>query len=145
MENEQRQQVVDATHLGVLSVCYFISAGLYAFQSLLGFVYIFMGGFFSQVLPRIPIKSEQSVPPFEWMGGFFMVFGVFFFLFFATLATLQVLTGMKLRQRESRTFCMIVACLSCILIPIGTALGVFTLIVLARPSVERIFEAKTEA
>jgi hypothetical protein len=129
MENEQRQQVVDATHLGVLSVCYFISAGLYAFQSLLGFVYIFMGGFFS----------------FEWMGGLFRVFGVFFFLFFATLATLQVLTGMKLRQRESRTFCMIVACLSCILIPIGTVLGVFTLIVLARPSVERIFEAKTEA
>lgn len=129
MENEQRQQVVDATHLGVLSVCYFFSAGLHAFQSLLGFVYILMGGLFS----------------FEWLGGLFRVFGVFFFLFFATLATLQVLTGMKLRQRESRTFCMIVACLSCILIPIGTVLGVFTLIVLARPSVERIFEAKTEA
>jgi hypothetical protein len=38
---------------------------------------------------------------------------------------------------------MVIAIITCLSVPLGTALGVFTLIVLARPSVKQLFERRT--
>lgn len=38
---------------------------------------------------------------------------------------------------------MVVAGVSCLSIPLGTALGVFTFIVLSRPSIVRLFEEQS--
>ena len=37
-------------------------------------------------------------------------------------------------------FCFVIACLACMQMPLGTILGVFTIIVLARPSVKEMFD-----
>jgi len=39
-------------------------------------------------------------------------------------------------------FCLIVAGIICIFMPLGTILGVFTIIVLVRPSVKAMFEGQ---
>ncbi len=36
-------------------------------------------------------------------------------------------------------FCLVMACVACLFMPFGTVLGVFTIIVLARPSVQTLF------
>jgi len=58
------------------------------------------------------------------------------------LAILKFTVARRLRQRRSWVFCIVVAALSCIGIPFGTALGVFTLLVLSRHSVKCMFDIK---
>jgi hypothetical protein len=51
----------------------------------------------------------------------------------------MALAGRAIRRRENYTFCVIVAALSCMLMPFGTVLGVLTIVVLMRPSVKEMF------
>jgi hypothetical protein len=39
-------------------------------------------------------------------------------------------------------FCLVMASITCMFMPFGTVLGVFTLIVLMRPSVKPLFEGQ---
>ena len=65
----------------------------------------------------------------------------------AFTTTLRTIVGAKasslsarfLRGRRHRTFSLIVAGINCLGIPLGTILGVFTLIVLLRPSVRTLY------
>ena len=50
------------------------------------------------------------------------------------------LAGWWLAKRKHYWFCFVVACLACAFSPLGTVLGVFTIIVLLRPSVKALFE-----
>ena len=49
------------------------------------------------------------------------------------------LVGVKIRQRRWWTFCYLTGWGECLMFPFGTVLGIFTIIVLARPSVKRLF------
>ena len=66
-----------------------------------------------------------------------------FFLFIALLALLaaigNLLVGLFILKRKNRVFSLVVAGLNCLNPPFGTALGIFTLIVLSRDSVQRIY------
>ena len=53
----------------------------------------------------------------------------------------MVLAGRYLARRERYTFCLVVAGVECMFMPFGTVLGVFTIIVLSRPSVKDLFGA----
>jgi len=45
-----------------------------------------------------------------------------------------------LRKRKHRTFLLVMAALSCLSIPYGTILGIFTFMVLQRPAAKKLFE-----
>lgn len=66
---------------------------------------------------------------------------------FTTIAVpaLAFWTGRKLRRRESRSFCLVGAAISCFTFPIGTVVGVLTMVVLNRRSVRAVFEEKENA
>jgi len=55
------------------------------------------------------------------------------------LAALMVRAGLKLKRRQSYTFCFVVAAIECALMPMGTILGVFTLLLLYKPEVKELF------
>ena len=74
-------------------------------------------------------------------GVIFIVFGLVGAAFAWVLAVLLAVTGRKLSQQRGHTFCFVVAILECLWMPLGTILGVFTLVVLTRPSVKALFEA----
>ena len=73
------------------------------------------------------------------MGLVDLFFGVIVALLVAKAALLAY-SGVCIRKRRHRTLSVIMACLSCVNIPLGTALGVFTLVVLSRPSVKAMYE-----
>jgi hypothetical protein len=50
-----------------------------------------------------------------------------------------VVVGVKIRQRRWWTFCYLTGWGECLMFPFGTILGIFTIIVLSRPSVKRLF------
>jgi len=134
-----RQAIVDQEHVNLLSIAYLVSACMNAVFSLFGLLYASMGVFITAAIARGPAAAGQGPPP-EFVGWIFGLIGFCLFAFMVTLAALKFLAYRRLKQRRSRVFCMVVAGLSCLGVPYGTVLGVFTFVVLTRPSVVRMFE-----
>ncbi len=133
-----RQSVIDEEHLKLLSLGYMISAGISAAFSLFGLMYAFMGAMFGAIA-RMP-ASPKGEPPPPFVGWLFMGFGLAFFVALIAFALLKYKVAMSIKRRQSRTFCLVLAAISCLEMPYGTVLGVFTFIVLGRDSVARQFE-----
>jgi hypothetical protein len=136
--NLDRQAVVDHEHVRILSIAYLVSAGLNAGFSLFGLLYVFMGFFMTALMKRMPASPPQAPAP-EAVVWMLVAMGLGMFAIMMTFAVLKYVTYRRLRERRSRTFCMIVAAISCLGIPYGTVLGIFTLAVLTRPSVVNLF------
>lgn len=68
---------------------------------------------------------------------FYLVFGAFVFACGAG----DLLSGVFIRMRRCRAFSLFVACLNCVLVPLGTMLGAFTVVVLLRESVRGAYGA----
>ena len=80
--------------------------------------------------------NDPNPPPPE-MGWVFSCMGATGMGFLWTIAVLQMLAGNWIRRRSHYRLCFVIACIQCIEVPKGTLLGVFTLLVLQRPSVKR--------
>jgi hypothetical protein len=89
-------------------------------------------------------RPGQPAPPSpKVFGGIFVGLGGCLMFAALGMAALAFLVGRSLPHRRRRTFCMVMAGLMCLSVPVGTVLGVFTLIVLARPSVAALFAGST--
>lgn len=138
MTDIDRQAIIDDEQLRLLRIGYFTMGGVAVFTALFGALYAVMGIF----IASIPMAATQpGQPPPAMMVWIFAAFGFAFMLMAGVFALLNFLTARALRQRRSRGLCMVIAALSCLSIPFGTLLGVFTFIVLGRPSVRQLFEA----
>lgn len=129
----------DASHLQVLGIFYYVFAGLNALSVLFIAAYaVMMAVMFSS--GGFPTSPNNPPPPqgFIWMMVGMCVFVILLSLLFGVL---HFMTARRLRDRRGLKFCQIVAALTCLSIPFGTVLGVFTFIVLGRPAVKALFEA----
>jgi hypothetical protein len=137
-----RQYIIDDEHLKLLSIGYMIAAGFSAFFGLFGFFYVFMGIMMGEMFRHAPEFSAQAnQPPPAFVGWLFAGIGIVFILVSFTLAILKFLVASSIKHRKSRIFCMVVAGITCLGFPYGTALGVMTFIALGRESVVRLFDA----
>ncbi len=78
------------------------------------------------------------------MGWLFIVLPAMVILSGWTLAVCVIMAGRRVAQRRNRVFCLVIAAVECVFMPLGTILGVFTIVVLMRPSVVGLF-AGTQA
>ena len=123
----------DEDHLRLLSIFHYVWGGLTVCLSCFGLIHIVVG------IGLTAASFQQSGPP-KWFGPLFAMVGMMVVLVGVVSGGLTIWAGRCLDQRRYRTFCMVVAVLSCFSFPFGTALGVFTLVVLSRPSVKALFE-----
>jgi hypothetical protein len=72
-----------------------------------------------------------------------IVFYIVAALMIAALATGNILAGVWLRKRIQHTMTFVVAAINCAFFPFGTALGIFTIIVLQRSTVKMTYAAHT--
>ena len=145
-EDSMRQSIIDDEHLKLLSLGYMISAGISALFSLFGLFYALMGislGFVFSHTQNVPNKAGQ--PPPAFVGWLFAGIGTAIVLFMVALGTSRLRASRCLKRHSSRTFCMVVAAITCLEFPYGTALGVLTFIVLGRESVVRLFNSPVVA
>jgi hypothetical protein len=134
---DQRQ--IDANDLNLLSIFHFLGAGLSLLGNLFVLVhYAIFHTFFSN--PKLWEGQKQTPPPAEFLE-IFMWFYLIFGAWFLTSLILNLISGLCIRAREHRTFSLVVAGVNCLHIPLGTVLGVFTIIVLIRDSVREAYEA----
>lgn len=127
----------DLQHLKILSICHYIVGGL-----ILAFFSLFLFHFVFGVIMIVSPSSLRGPPP-PMVGWLFALLGGGSVLFGWTLGIATLVVGRFLSRRKHRLFCMILAGLVAALFhPLGTVLGVFSLIVLLRPSVKRLFESE---
>lgn len=128
----------DVSQLRALSILHYVLAGFIAFFSLFPLIYLFLG--IALLSGSMPLDGGASgALGAEAVGVMFVVMSLFFILAGMTLAGFLVLAGRCLMQRRRHTLCMVVAGLSCLCMPLGTVLGVFTLMVLSRGPVRESF------
>ncbi len=86
-------------------------------------------------------SGGKGGPPPAFMGWLFAILGGAFALAGWTLAAFVFAAGRSIKRRKRYLFCMIVAGVSCLFMPFGTALGVCSFLVLSRPGVKALFDA----
>ena len=128
----------DADHLRLLSIFHYIVAGLCALFSLFPMFYTAMGAFFIW-MARHPNPKQTGEPPPEFVGWIFVALGSTGFLLGLALAVCILIAGRALANRRHYWFVFVLACIECLFMPFGTILGVFTIIVLCRESVKKLF------
>jgi hypothetical protein len=127
----------DLQHLKILSIFHYILGGLIAAGSSV-FIFHFAVGV-TMILSPASMGAAPSPPPI--MGWLFAFLGGAAVLFGWGIGIGLIVAGRFLNRRRHHLFCMVTAGIVAALFhPLGTALGVFTIIVLLRPSVKRLFE-----
>ena len=126
----------DLEHLRLLSVFHYVLAVLAGLCSLFPLLYL---GFGLAILTgHFPDgHSGDAMPGF--MGWFMVLFGAAWLVCGLAFAICLWLSGRYLAQHRRYVFCLVMAAISCMFTPFGTVLGVFTIIVLMRPSVRELF------
>ena len=54
-------------------------------------------------------------------------------------ALLLIICGRRLKERRSYNYCLVIAFLECLIVPVGTVLGIFTIITLTKDPVKELF------
>ena len=126
----------DREHLKLLVIFHYVLAGLTALGACFPIIHLVVGLFL--VTGGIPAPEQDEHVPMAVGWIFVAVAGCMIVLGMA-LAVCIFLAARNLQKRTGHTFCFVVACMMCMMFPFGTALGVFTIIVLNRPTVKALF------
>ncbi len=127
----------DAQHLRLLAIFHYIVGALAV-----------LGGCFYGIFPAMGIAivtgkfaeiAPPQQPPPEFFGWMLIIMGIAFMAATWGLGCCLFFVGRNLARRQGYWFCFVVACLECTFAPLGTVLGIFTIIVLVRPRVKTLF------
>jgi len=130
------EQNQDTQHLNLLSIFYYVVAGLSALFACIPFVHLAFG--IAMLAGAFPADDGgEQVPAF--VGWIFVSVATLIIIMGWAFAVMLLLAGRYISKRKNYTFCFIIAAISCLFMPFGTILGVFTIVVLSRPSVKQIF------
>jgi len=129
----------DEEHLKLLSIFHYVVGGIAAFFAFFPIIHLVIGiamltGGFEKA------SADEEFPAFVF-GLMFVLMASFIMLCGWALAICLIVAGRQLARRKRYMFCLVMACISCVFMPFGTVLGVFTIIVLMRPSVKELFAA----
>jgi hypothetical protein len=124
--------------LKILSILHYVLGGFYVFFGLFGFIYVVMGAIFMASGDAVTNSSTGEPMP-GWFGLVFLLLGIFWVLFGVGGGVLTINAGRYIAKRVKRKFSVVMAYLNCLNIPLGTALGIFTIITLGKPEVKALY------
>ena len=125
----------DEEQLRLLSIFHYVVAGLGALFSFFPLIYVGMGA----LMVCGKLDGPHPDPTARIMGWVFLGIGVVFFLMGMGFVACVALAGRYLSRRTHYTYCFTMGAVECIFMPFGTVLGVFTIIVLQKEAVRRLF------
>lgn len=127
----------DQEHLRLLAVFHYVCAGIMALGACVPLIHLVLG-LFMVFSPQTfgPAKGQQ--PPL-FVGWLFIGLASVIILLGWAMALLTAYSGRCLQKRRRYMFSFVIAAIMCVFMPFGTVLGVFTLVVLSRPSVKPLF------
>ena len=121
-------------HLKLLAIFYYVFGGLTMLGVCFATIYIAFGA----VIFAASAENSGNAPP-AFVGGIVAGLGVIIAVFCGALGGLQIYVGRCLTRQRNRTLCIVMACLCLLSFPLGTLLGIFTLVVVFKPEAEEMF------
>jgi hypothetical protein len=125
--------IVDQEHLRILSIVHYVLGGLHVALSCV-LIFHFVLGLVMALAPHAFGHGPGQAPP-TYIGLLMSAFAGCFMLLGWLFGGLTIYSGVCIHKRKHRTFSLVMAGINCLSVPFGTALGVFTIIVLTRESV----------
>ena len=131
----------DQQYLQLLSIFHYVVAGMIGLFACLPIFHFTIG--IALFIGGVTQRQESEALPMAFMGLLFAVIAGSIILFGWVLAVCIALAGRSLATKKRYMFCLVMAGIECAFTPFGTILGVFTIVVLVRPSVKELFMPQT--
>jgi hypothetical protein len=127
----------DLEHLRLLAVFHKVVALLLALFGCFPLIHLTVGlGLLAGGLSN----DRHDLIPAAFMGWLFVCIGAFVMTALWTLAIFVYRSAAFLEAHRRYTYCLVIGALLCTFMPFGTVLGIFTILVLVRPSVKALFD-----
>ena len=129
----------DNNHLNILSIFHYVFAGITGISACFPIFHLIMG--LSMLFGNFyPEEVGAEIPfPFEMFGLMFTLIPAAIIIIGWVFAIAIAISGYFLSKRRNYLYCLIVAGISCVFMPFGTILGVFTIVVLMKDDVKDLF------
>jgi hypothetical protein len=127
----------DQSTLNQLAIFHFVYAALLGLSGL-GVVAVVTLGF-GLVASAGHLRGSGILAGGAFVAVLFVVAGILF-----VKAAVVCFSGFSLRQARHRTLTQIVAAFCCLTFPLGTILGIFTLMALSKPSVLALYQYREQ-
>jgi len=129
---------IDQKHLQLISTFHYVVGGILVFFACMPLIHFSVGiAIMSGALDGAN-NANQGPPVF--FGAIFAVMGALFFIIGQALAWLIIYSGKQIKKREHYTFSFVLACVMCMFMPLGTILGIFTIILLSKESIKQLYK-----
>ena len=119
--------------LRLLAIGHYVLAGITALFALFPVLHLIIG------MAMFTGQLDQGQPADRLFGLLFMVIALVMICLGLALACALAWAGRMLARRQRHTACVVVAGLACLMMPLGTVLGIFSIVVLMRPGVKDAF------
>ena len=136
----------DTSNLDLLATLHYVLAGIMGFFALMPIGHIAIGLAMVSNANGVPLPADgtagpPAVFPMEF-GWFFVIIGGMSMLMGLLMTGAAFLAARNLKRRRNLLLCQVFAGLECMMFPLGTALGVFSLITLSKPEVKELFRTE---
>ncbi len=128
----------EKNHLQLLSIFHYIVGGITWLFACFPLIHLVMG-LIMVFRPETFGTNANNQPP-VFVGWFFILMGSIFILSGWAMALCMIFAGRFLVRHRKYIFCMVIAAIECMFVPFGTILGVFTIVILQKDTVKKLFE-----
>lgn len=132
----------DIEHLRLLAIFHYLMAGIGALFSCFPMLHLAIGLAMLFAPESFEHSRHNNPQNLQFVGLLFTGIAAVLILIGWAISFCVFLAGQYLSQHRHYLFCLIIAGILCLFAPFGTVLGVFTIIVLVRPSVKPLFDAQ---
>ena len=127
----------DIENLRVLSIFHYVVGGLGCLMSCIPLIHMIVGLVFILSPEILESNGGDSLPAF--IGWMFFAMGLLFFLVCQGVSICIIISGRFIAKQKKYLFSFISGCIECAFFPFGTVLGVFTIVILSRDSVKKLY------
>ena len=123
----------DESDLNLLSVLHYVWTGFLGCTGLGVLAYFALVG---ELVASAPHHGSAHGPD---VGAIMIIIGVMVVVLMIPMIVLHILAAAGLKKRTRYWLIFVMSCWACTSVPLGTALGIFSILVLQRPSVKALF------
>jgi hypothetical protein len=130
-------------YLLVLAITHDVVAGLVFLVGCVPILHLTVG--IGLLVGDFPPDAHGQAPPealIGMMGGFFVAIAGTIIVLAWSLSASMIVVARSLQTKRRHTFCLVVAFVESMFAPVGTALGLLTIILLLQSSVRARFEGE---
>ena len=123
----------------MLSIFYYVGAALFGCFACFPIIHLVIGLMMALDPGSMNGGSGGGSPPPPALGWIMAAFAGAFILIGWASAISLFFTARFITRRKHHLFCLVISGIACLNIPLGTILGVFSFIILLRPTVKELF------